>query len=496
MFKRLPNLSVLFFGLLTAQVIASVQVFLSNREISERLAAIARSGYHNLPKENLFTLLKTWRPALGGGLFFTLSIGAGVTLLTLALVWGWETLCSKKKPALYILLVLWLAVLTGINRNGLVLMPSLYFLLIPWVVYFAYQRSHRIKPLHGTALPTAGHLACIVLLALIWSTQIHSGMFITIRDNLLLENPVGVSINNFYYAYTHYSAETISSLHQKMFKTYCFSNVVGVHENARLENVLSGCGYLRVAASGRKDFQILKTDNQLVFLDRGNKNLLKTSAKEFFKNPDHILKKLSQKLDRSFFFRRTIFFSLMIAFPIALYWMLHALFHLGLSFFCSHNRASLMSTFICFIVGTALIIPVHWGRNREIDMDKLPVLLAGENWQDQVAGLKIITNKNLDIATIATYRHLMESPHIPVRYWLARALGKSRQSETFQDLLILLHASQPNIVCQALYSIGQRGDTNAIHIILDIVDTSDHWYVLRYAYHALRNLGWKHRRSI
>jgi hypothetical protein len=378
----------------------------------------------------------------------------------------------------------------------LVLMPSLYFLLIPWIVYFAYKRSRRVKPVHGTGLPAIGHLACIALLALIWSTQVHSGMFITIRDNLLLGNPVGISINNFYYAYTHYSAETISSLHQKMFKTYCFSNAVGVHENARLENVLSGYGYLRVAADGREDIQIIQTDNQLVFLDTENKNLLKTSAKDFYKDPDNILIKVSQKADRSFFFRRTIFFSLLIAFPIALYWMLHALFHLGLSFFYSPNKASLASTFICFIMGTALIIPVHWGKNREIEMDKLPVLLAGENWRDQVAGLKTITKKNLDIATIATYGHLMESPHIPVRYWLARALGKSRQSETYQDLLILLHTSQPNVVCQALYSIGQRGDTGAIQIILDIIDTSDHWYVLRYAYHALRNLGWKHRRSI
>jgi hypothetical protein len=186
----------------------------------------------------------------------------------------------------------------------------------------------------------------------------------------------------------------------------------------------------------------------------------------------------------------------LIAFPITLYWLLHAFLNLGMSFFFSQKRASFISTFICFVVGAALIVPVHWGRNREIDMDQLPALLAGKIWQDQVAGLKTITKKNLEITTIATYRHLMESPHIPVQYWLAQALGKSRQPQTYQDLLVLLHASHPNVVCQALYSIGKRGNSGAIQIILDIIDTSDHWYVLRYAYHALRNLGWKPRRSI
>ena len=496
MFKRLPNFSVLLAGLLTAQAIASVQVFLSNREVYNSIAAIAQSGYLNMPNETLLEMLKSWRPALGGGLFFTLSIGAGLTLLSLAFIWTWKTLCARSKAVLVLLIVLWLAILVGINRHGLIFMPSLYFLLIPGIVYYIYGRSRHAKPVHGTALPTICHLACIAVLGLIWSTQAHSNMFITIRDNLLLGNPVGISINNFYYAYTHYSAETIGSLRQKMFKTYHFSNTKGSHESTRLENVLSDYVYLQVAADSRGDIQIIQADNQLIFLSRGGKTLFETPVKEFLNKPEKILKEVSQKTDKNFFFRRTIFFSLLIAFPITLYWLLHALFNLGISFFFSQKRASLISTFICFMVGIAIIIPVNWGGDREIDRDQLAAMLAGKNWRDNVAGLKTITKNNLEITAIATYGHLMESPHIPVRYWLARALGKSRQQKTYQDLLRMLHASHPNVICQALYSIGHRGNTGAIQNILDIIDGSDHWYVQRYAYNALRNLGWKHQRSI
>jgi hypothetical protein len=496
MFNRLPNFSVLLCGLVVAQGIAAVQVYSSNRELYDTYTAIVRSGYLNFANEHLVEMLKAWGPALGGGLFFTLSIGAGITLLSLAVIRGGEALHAGRKPAAGVVLVLWLAIVAGINQNGLLLMPSLYFLLIPWVVFFVYRRSHHIKPVQKSPLPALCHLACIAALALIWSTQIHSGMFSTIRDNLLLANPVGISINDFYYRYTHYSAEAISSLHQKMVKTYSFSNEAGIRESARLEGVLSAYGYLQVAADARVDLRITAANNQLLFMDRKNKNLLTTTAGDFFKRPVKTLNAVSQKTDRTFLFRRAIFFSLLIAFPIVIYWLLHAFFHLGLSFFFSQQKASVASTFICFIAGAALILPVHWGRDREIDIDRLPVLLAAENWRDQVAGLKTIMNKNLEITTIAGYRRLMESPRIAVRYWLARALGKSRQSETYRDLLTLLQASQPNVVCQALYSIGQRGDGAAVQTILDITGSSDHWYVQRYAYHALRNLGWKHRRSI
>ena len=494
MFKRLPNFSVLFFGLLASQAIASVQVYLSNRVAHDRIVAITQFGYLNMPDGNLLEMLKSWQSAIGGGLFFTLSIGAGVTLITLACLWLWKTCCAGNRAVLYLLIVVWLAILGAFNRNGLVLIPSLYFFFVPGVVYCVYGLTNRSRPNTGKYLPAVYHLACITVLALVWSTQAQSGMFITIRDNLLLGNPVGISINDFYYQYTHYSAEAISPLRHKMFKSYSLSNAAE-SEMAHLENILSDYSYLRVAADGREDIQIRQVGHQLVFLERGDKTLFETPAAYFFKNPAEILSKVSQKTDRNFFFRRIIFFSLMIAFPITLYWMLHALFNLGISFLCSSERSSLISTVLCLMVGCALILPVHWGNDKKIDLDRLPAMLVGENSRDHVAGLKAITQNNLEITSVGAYRHLMGSPHIAVRYWLARALGKSRAQETYQDLLGLLKASQPNVVCQALYSIGQRGDSGAIENITEIMEGYDHWYVQRYAYQALRNLGWKHRRS-
>ena len=492
---RLSTFWVFASGLLAAQVIASLQVYLNNLAMHRKLAAIALSGYQHLPNAKLMTMLRTWSSALAGGLFFTLSIGVGITLTTLAAVWIWETMSSRNKPVMGVLLLLWLAVLAGVNTKGFAPIPSAYFLCIPCVVIFAYQWTQRHGPVHRTGLTVGSHLACLVVLALIWSTQASNGMFVVIRDNLLLTNPVGMQVNDFYYRYTHFSAEAITSLQQKMFKTYRLSVTDGLPDSNGLERVLSDRGYLLLVNGGREDFRIDRAGEQLVFLTGNGTTVCETPARDFWSDPQQTLNTVSKKTDRNIFFRRTIFYALMIAFPISLYLILHTLCYAVTSLFLSQKKASLLSTFICFVVGAALIIPVQMGRERDIATERLPALLTSENWRDQVAALKTITRRKLEIYRVAPCRHLLESPHVPVQYWLAQALGKSRQAETYQDLLRLLQSSHPNVVCQAVYSIGRRGDARAVKKLLHMVDTSDHWYVLRYTYNALRNLGWKHTRS-
>ena len=54
------------------------------------------------------------------------------------------------------------------------------------------------------------------LLAVIWGVQADNRLFLNIRDFLLLSNPVGKSVNDFYYRYTLYPAEAFKSLEQKL----------------------------------------------------------------------------------------------------------------------------------------------------------------------------------------------------------------------------------------------------------------------------------------
>jgi len=76
-----------------------------------------------------------------------------------------------------------------------------------------------------------------------------------------------------------------------------------------------------------------------------------------------------------------------------------------------------------------------------------------------------------------------------------RALGSSRRTSTYRDLLGFLDDPNAGVVSMAFYSLGQRKDSRAVPEILKRIETSGDWYNQWYAYRALRNLGWKQSKS-
>jgi HEAT repeat protein len=120
----------------------------------------------------------------------------------------------------------------------------------------------------------------------------------------------------------------------------------------------------------------------------------------------------------------------------------------------------------------------------------LGTALESERWQIRVAALKIIDREGMDIAGFRAYEGLLESPRIVERYYVAKALGASKQPETAKQLLSFLDDPHINVVCMALDSLGRRGHIQALEKIMKVLETSDHWYEQWYAYKALRKLGW------
>ena len=80
MSKCFYTAKVLLLGLVTAQVIATIQVHLSNAELYHTLVSIRNAGYLIIPNQRVMQGLLEFSPAFYGGLFFTLSAGAGLSL--------------------------------------------------------------------------------------------------------------------------------------------------------------------------------------------------------------------------------------------------------------------------------------------------------------------------------------------------------------------------------------------------------------------------------
>ncbi len=148
--KRLNSLypfSSLLIGLTLAQILAMVHVYLSNTVLYDSLLAIKGAGYLTIPNSHVMGQLRKAAPAFFGGLFFTFSIGAGISFLSLALAWIWDRLFYRRIFLLYVFLLLWVACLAAFNFHGFKLFVTLYFLLIPPVVFItaAKQMSYLNK---------------------------------------------------------------------------------------------------------------------------------------------------------------------------------------------------------------------------------------------------------------------------------------------------------------------------------------------------------------
>ena len=481
-------------GLLTTQVLATLHVYLSNADLYQTVTTITEAGYLAIPNQRVMHTLKEFGPAFFGGAFFTFSIGAGLSVLSVACAWIWDRILDRSRVLLMPIVLLWLGTAAAANSQGFCPMVSFYFLAVPLVVFISTLKWMPGELEKKVWLNRLAYILPVAMLAIIWTAHADRFSFLDIRDYLLLSNPIGKKINDFYYRYTLYPAEVFKSLDQKTLKACRLTPISNKAVARRMEDILIHHDYLPVAADAPVEIEIVEARNTLVFKYKGN-TVLQTTFKEFFTHPEKVLRQFSAETDRHAFFREATIFCLLLGLPVTLYVMAFALIRFVLSFFVSSTPSSVVATALCFSTGLALLIPLHIGSTKMVNAIDLPEALNSECWQHRVAALKAVVRQGLEIGNLQAYRRMPASPHVPERYWLAKALGVSRHPETYQYLLTLLNDPYPNVVSMAFHALGQRGDRRARKEIVKRIERSDHWYNQWYAYKALRHLGWKQRRS-
>jgi len=487
----------LFLGMLAAQVIATIQVYLSNLSLHNKITAIKEAGYLAIPNQHILNILPDFGPAFFGGIFFTLSVGAGLSLYSIAAMWIWTRLLFCKKYYLVLFLLPLAGCIVKVNLQDFSPVVTSYFLVIPVVIFIVTIKWTTDQLEQKGWLKEILHFVPVVMLTLLWTIQMQSSMFIDIRDNLLLSNSFGRKINDFYYKYTLYPAEAFKSLHQKTLKTCSIGKIGKESVEILLRDELIRRDYLDVGLDVGKekkvDLKIIKEADFLVLENRG-KRILKTSIKDFLADDGKVLKQFSLKSDRHFFFRKFTLLSLLVGFPISLYILVFSMFRFVLSFFPFLKNYSAYASILCFITGIGLLIPFYQMGEKEINIKNVAKALESENRIERVEALKIINQRKAEVGNYKAYQSLLKSDYVPELYWLVKTLGKSRKSETYNDLLAFLDNPNLNVVYMAINSLGRRGDRSAVKIILKKIKLSDHWYCQWYAYQALRTLGWNQRK--
>ncbi|MFH2219216.1 MAG: HEAT repeat domain-containing protein [Pseudomonadota bacterium] len=485
---------VLSLGLLTAQVLSALFIYLSNVRIYASLTAVNYAGYLAVPNLRVMAGLREFAPAFYGGLFFTFTLGAGISLITMGSVWIWDRLFSRNKRLSLLFLLPWAGSIVGANWQGFNPMATSFFILVPAVVLPASLKWRTVQNDNGLLFSSMVFWIPFVLLLVLWLVKIDSQMLLSFRDNILMSNSIGIRINDFYYAHSLYPAEVLKSLDQKLIRTCDLDSVGDDPVKDALGKVLLSNDYIDVGNRAETDLKILVNGDVLIFENSG-KTILGTQLKDFLSNPGPDLTKISVKSDRFVLFRHLTFLSLMIGLPIAAYIVLQATFCSISSCFLSSGISRVAASIICFAIGAVLLVPAFIEKEKIIPVKELSAVLGSEDWQDRVAALKVLLQNNMEIGDFTPGRKIMKSPHIPERYWLVRVLGISRKPETYKELLSFLDDLHPNVVCMAYRSLGLRQDRNAVGEIIKRLETSDDWYEQWYAYKALRALGWKQTKS-
>ena len=490
--ERLNSLypfSSLLIGLVLAQMLATVQVYLSNKDLHDSLLAIKDAGYLTIPNSHVMGQLHKMAPAFFGGLFFSFSIGAGISFLALALAWIWDRIFYRKAFLLYLFLLLWLVCLTALNFHGFKLFVTLYALVIPPVVFLAALKSMSYLHRQNSRSNEIIHMIPVIVLALLLVWQIDSRMFTDFRDIYLFSNPVGSKINKFYYKYTLYPAEVFKSLNQKILKTGMIesekSNVVRA-----LQNILLNNDYIPIKSDSDADLKVVSIEDDYIFKNHGSP-VLRISSKEFFTDPRKVIIEFEQKSDTWALFRQITLISLLTGFPLAVYVIVQGVISILFGFFFNLRTSSLIASALCFVLCLFFIVSFQLNRGRDITEDNLVNSLNSNRWQNRVAALKFIDKNGLEVKEFEAYPELLKSAYAAERYWLVRTLANSRRAETYRDLLNFLNDTHPNVFSMALYALGKRGNKEAIGRIMQIIEASDDWYHQWYAYKALRALGWR-----
>jgi len=233
---------------------------------------------------------------------------------------------------------------------------------------------------------------------------------IELRDHLLLSNPVGKSVNSFYYRYTLYPAEVFKPLNQRQIKAVVFPPAGNDPHQAAVTKELLQNDYLPVAAGSKTDLEIEREGGQLRFMHRGG-SVMDISVDRFLAAPRRALDDVSGATDHWGAFRGFTFWCVLMAFPIALYTLAFGWLRLVVGLVLQERLAEFFHR--RSLSGARAWHSGHYILSREPapHPDAIATTLGSENWQKQTAAVKAIREYHLDICDFPGHADLLLTPH-------------------------------------------------------------------------------------
>ncbi|RJP78700.1 MAG: HEAT repeat domain-containing protein [Desulfobacteraceae bacterium] len=493
--QRIPKgtirlLILLLSGFCVAQILSTVHLYFSNTAFHDKLMAVHHAGYLAVPNMQVAPHLNDWTSAFNGGLFFSLTSGLALTIFSIFAAWVRFNL-SWEKTVPIILNLIWVAGLIMVNRNGFSSLITAYLIFIPCTILPFFRKLFSCLSSCNDQLPAKFSLFFHVLLFVLFSIGCASQMkvekFLDIRDFLFLGNPTGEAINAFYYDNSLYSANYFKSFSQKLIKTCDLESLRDKQLKQQIRRILNYHDYLSLESFAQADLKTTVQDD-MICLSHQKKIILTVSVQDFLRSTKQYIHLFESKTDRHAIFRIITMASLLFVGAILLYSITFLLPFLLTKNVLNPAWSVVTAALICILI-LVVLLGVK-GSNKINDLKHVAAALKSEDSITRIKALRYIVDQTMDITLFPESETLAINGTIPERYWIAKALSRSRNPDSRNTLLRLLEDNHFNVVCMALHSMGKQGRKTDIPIILEKIQSSNNWYVQWYAYKALRNLGW------
>ncbi len=477
-------------GILASQALAALWVCANNRALFGKLSLLAAEGYLTVPNPITAPLLKTFGAAFWGGLFFTLTMGAGISVFAFFLSWALFRLYpgDNGRPAAIILGSVFAFIALFVNTAGLAVYPTLIVLLAPApVILLTRLWARRLPPGPLSFKFAACFFVPLVILGFLWGRHKDDKLFDHLRDDVLLSSGAGICVVDFYYRYTLYAAEIIKPLKARQEKTVRIEGTTDPSTLATLRLALVNKDWLPVKGKGPVDLEIGLRDGKLS-LAHGGKVFAGMPVGDFLQNPQKHLEEFSDARDRMGPTRTLCKAGLLLGFPLVLYIIGFGLVRALLGLAAPPIAAAGLTGALGVVLGVALLLPVSnaaKARNRDIRY-----LMASRSVSERLTGLRLAVEKNIPVCRLPGFDEALKSPVMVERRWAAAALAVGDCPSATSRLVALTKDPHPYVRCHAVLALSQLGSTYVTYALIDLLKTSDHWYLEWYAYNAARSLGW------
>ncbi len=467
-------------GLLVSQAGATCLVRHANLALHQAMTAIMAQGYMAVPCPVVVAQLPCWGPGFMGGLFLTLSTGSLIVFATLAALGAARHLFLSPAKRCAFLIVLAAGLAVFLNTDGLNLGATLYALAVMAAVALPGLAMNRTAARQKNALlRIVIVIGPLLLLTGIWLTRMDRNLFVDIRDRLLFSNPAGVGIANFYYDYNLFAAQAIAPLNHRTLIGIDLSGINTAPGRQALADALRGADMLAVGSSPGAAITVKPEANALRWQDSAGRGIT-VAPQEILATPKPVRERFSKTVDTKAPFRRLTLAGILVGFPVLLYLILFAAVEKTLGLFLG-PRAVWAAALVCMAVGSALFYPM---------MAAPRAGAAADTLAERILQLRQAVRQGTDPLVHTDGERAARSPWPAERYWFARALAGSRSTNGFALAADMAHDENPIIACQACYALGKIGNRKAVPILLGLIQNQNHWYTQRYAYSALRRLGW------